>query len=106
MRIVSQLVGRNNNGCESAMMLRIIVHHGLNAARGKHATRRARLAAHHQYDRHAGLCLAVASAAGGRYTSAFRASKCDAVAGIFTFLTSPCAGILLTLPSAFPASIA
>ena len=51
MRIVSQLVGRNNNGCESAMMLRIIVHHGLNAARGKHATRRARLAAHHQYDR-------------------------------------------------------
>ena len=51
MRIVSQLVGRNNNGCESAMMLRVIVHHGLNAARGKHATRRARLAAHHQYDR-------------------------------------------------------
>ena len=33
------------------MMLRVIVHHGLNAARGKHASRRARLAAHHQYDR-------------------------------------------------------
>ena len=51
MRIVSQLVGCNNNGCKSAMMLRVIVHHCLNAARGKHTTRRARLAAHHQYDR-------------------------------------------------------
>ena len=43
----------------------------------------------------AGLCLAVISAAGGRYTSACRASKCDVVAGIFTLLTSPCAGISL-----------
>ena len=57
MRIVSQLVGRNNNGCESAMMLRIIVHHGLDAARGKRAPRRTRLAAHHQYDRQRRLVL-------------------------------------------------